>query len=115
MMDKEIREVLDTLCAVAKARDLSKSPTGFDDDIDNALFELQELGVVLKVEIPDGWLLVKPNGKPAPYEGYTGVDVNVLGSNPIIALTESLIEVCSKCKEEPCACSIDRGSFAKYV
>ncbi len=47
---KEIREVLDTLCCVAKAKDLSKSPTGFDDEVSRAMLELQELGVVIKVE-----------------------------------------------------------------
>ena len=30
-------------------------------------------------------------------------------------LTEPLIEVCPKCKKEPCNCVVDRGSFAKYI
>ena len=47
---EEIREVLLTLCAMAKARDLSKSPTGFDDDVDWAILELHLQGCVLKVD-----------------------------------------------------------------
>lgn len=47
---EEIKEVLNTLCAVARARDLSKSPAGFDDDVDNALLELKELGVAIRVD-----------------------------------------------------------------
>jgi len=47
---EEIREVLVTLCCVAKAKDLSKSPTGFDDEVNGALLELYDLGVVRKVD-----------------------------------------------------------------
>ena len=66
---EEIREVLVTLCAVAKVKDLTKSPTGFDDEVENAMLELHELGVVIKVAKPfrigesindDGLVAVEP-------------------------------------------------------
>ena len=47
---EEIREVLNTLCCVASAKDLSKSSTGFDEEVKGAMVELDELGVVIKGE-----------------------------------------------------------------
>ena len=50
---EEIREILDTLCCVANAKDLTKSPTGFDEEVETAMQELDSQGVVIKVECPD--------------------------------------------------------------
>ena len=47
MAKKEIREVLNTLCCIAMGKDLSKSPTGFDDEVDGVMLELHELGVAI--------------------------------------------------------------------
>jgi len=47
---EEIREVLTTLGCRCKAKDLAKSPTGFDDEVDAAMVELDELGVAVKVD-----------------------------------------------------------------
>ncbi len=40
-------------------------------------------GVVIKVDIPEGWLLVRPNGNPSPYEGYTGFETQVADKQEI--------------------------------
>ena len=45
---EEIKEALNALCCVANAKDLVKSPTGFDADVDGAMEELSDLGVVIK-------------------------------------------------------------------
>ncbi len=46
---EEIREVLTTLGCKCKAKDLAKSSTGFDSEVDEAMAELDKLGVVIKV------------------------------------------------------------------
>ncbi|MEE9303054.1 MAG: hypothetical protein V3U84_04625 [Thiotrichaceae bacterium] len=54
---EEIRERVITLCCVAKAKDLSKSPTGFEDEVNEFLADLHSQGVVIKVdgELPKDW------------------------------------------------------------
>ena len=46
----EIRDILITLCCEAHAKDLSKSPSGFDGEVNGALQELSDVGLVIKVE-----------------------------------------------------------------
>lgn len=47
---EEIRERVITLCCVAKVKDWLKSPTGFDDEVDEFLSDLSDMGVVIKVD-----------------------------------------------------------------
>ena len=65
---EEIRDILITLCCEAHSKDLSKSPSGFDEEIKDALKELSGAGVAIKVD----------RELPKPRYPYSEIDAYIL-------------------------------------
>jgi len=89
---EEIEEILSTLCYKAKAKDIFKSPTGFGEEVKDAILELDKLGVVVKVGknqvLPDRvYFSEKNKDKELELSGHTQMDILRAG----YAKVESLI------------------------